>query len=183
MRIGKGFIVLLVALFGIGLLVRYAFRDISLDVDLLRESLQRMPGLVLENLEFEREISGDFWQVEIPLAERRDGMVEVRSVDIRRLLANGREWYFKGASGVYSEKEESADLYALLGTLETDVRVLNLESPRLSWSREKNDFFFPYGVTIYDSEFILTAKIASIDESGVVLLDKGGVIEWMKNIE
>jgi hypothetical protein len=183
-KIRKGVVALLAALFGIGLLARYAFRDIALDVDLLRESLQRIPSVVLENLEFEREISGDLWQVRIPLAERRDGRVEVRSVDVTRRMENGREWYFRSAAGFYSEKAESADLISLLGTLETDSRVLNLESPYLSWTpsgTEGSGFFFPRGLLIYDSEFLLTADTASIDEEGVILLDRGGVIKWKED--
>jgi hypothetical protein len=181
MKLKKSFVVLLAVLFGIGLLARYAFRDIALDVDILRKSLENMPALVLENLEFEREISGDLWQVRIPLAERRSGSVEVRSIDVTRRMQNGKEWYFRSAAGFYSEKAGSADLVALLGTLETDSRVLNLESPYLSWipsGAEGSGFFFPRGLLIYDSEFLLTADVASIDEEGVILLDRGGVIKW-----
>jgi hypothetical protein len=179
MKIKKNFVALTMAVFCVGLLVRYAFRDIRLDVDLLKESLERMPGVVLENLEFEREISGDLWRVRVPLMERRDDAVTVRSADVRR-LTRGREWYFLGARGLYSEKAESADLFSLLGTLETDSRVLNLESPWLSWSRDENVFLFPKGLTLYDAEFILQSNAASVDMSGVVLLDKGGVIRWRK---
>ncbi|MDR2180703.1 MAG: hypothetical protein LBP21_10375 [Synergistaceae bacterium] len=182
MKIRKGFVVLGVALFCVGLTVRYAFRDIRLNVDILRESLERMPQLVLENLEFEREVSGDLWQVRVPLVQRSEGTIEVRSVDVRR-LARGREWYFMGSRGFYSEEAESADLVSLLGTLETDSRVLNLESPWLSWSKEENVFLFPKGLTIYDAEFILQSDAASIDASGVVVLDKGGVIRWRRSPE
>jgi hypothetical protein len=187
MRIKKSHAALLAVLFGAGLLARYAFRDISLDVDLLRESLQRIPSVILENLEFEREISGDLWQVRVPLAERRDGRVEVRSLDVSRRMENGREWYFRSALGFYAEEAGSADLIALLGTLETDSRVLNLESPYLSWTGPEtegrvSDFFFPRGLLLYDSEFLLTADVASIDEKGVILLDRGGVIKWTKGM-
>ena len=183
MKIKKGFVVLFLALFGLGLLIRYALRDINLDLDLLRESLERMPGIVLENMEFEREISGDLWQVRVPLAERRDGEITVSSVDVRRWLPDGKEWYFRSASGVYSEQGESADLKILLGTLETDSRVLNLESPLLSWAKDENIFLFPKGLTLYDAEFILKADLASIDENGVILLDRGGTIRWTKSLE
>jgi hypothetical protein len=186
-KIGKRTVVLLAALFGVGLMARYALRDISLDANLLRESLQRIPAVVLENLEFEREISGDLWQVRIPLAERRDGRVEVRSVDVSRRMGNGREWYFRSVSGFYSEETGSADLIALLGTLETNSRVLNLESPYVSWTRTGAEeggggFFFPRGLLVYDDEFFLTADVASIDEEGVILLDRGGVIKWTQDL-
>ncbi|MDR1620788.1 MAG: hypothetical protein LBS00_00260 [Synergistaceae bacterium] len=179
MKIRKGLAVLSMAVLCAGLLARYAFRDIRLDTDILRESLEKMPGVVLENLEFEREISGDLWRVRVPLTERRDGTITIRSADVRR-LSRGREWYFLGARGFYSEKAESADLFSLLGTLETDTRVLNLESPWLSWSKDENVFLFPKGLTIYDAEFILQSDAASVDVSGIVLLDKGGVIRWRK---
>ncbi|MDR1049241.1 MAG: hypothetical protein LBL51_05750 [Synergistaceae bacterium] len=173
----KRLAVLLAALFA-ALMTRYVFVDINLDVDLLRETLGKVPGMVLENLEFEREISGDLWRVRIPVAERRDGVTEVRSLDALRRMENGREWSLRSAWGVYSERAESADLTALRGTLEMDSRVLNLESPYLSWTKGKGDFVFPRGVVVYDAEFLLRAETASIDASGVIVLDKGGVIEW-----
>ena len=183
MKIRRSYIFILLALLGIGVLIRYAFRDIDLNVDLLREGLERMPSLVLENLEFEREISGDLWQVNVPLAERNNGMVEVYSVDVHRWLADGKEWYFRSAYGTYREKEGRAELFRLLGTLEADARVMNLESPELFLSQDSGEFLFPKGFTIYDSEFILKTDLASIDESGVILLDRGGTIRWTNNNE
>ena len=164
-------------------MARYVFSDINLDLDLLRKSLENMPTVVLENLEFEREISGDMWWVRIPLAQRRDDMVEVHSVDVRRRLEDGNEWYFMGSRGFYSETAESADLTGLLGTFETDERVLNLESPFLSWSRNTEVFLFPRGLILYDAEFLLETELASLDASGVVALNEGAVIRWRKNVQ
>ncbi|MDR3231555.1 MAG: hypothetical protein LBT65_08940, partial [Synergistaceae bacterium] len=79
------------------------------------------------------------------------------------------------------EEDESVELYSLLGTLETDERVWNVESSELFWSRGADEFLFPRGFTAYDTEFILTADVASIDRNGVVLLDRGGVIRWTQN--
>lgn len=180
LRIKKGFVFLFIAILGVALLIRYTLRDLNLNVDLLKRSLENMPSIVLENLEFEREISGDLWQVEVPRASRRDGVIEIDSIEIRRWLQDGREWYFRSDRGKYFEMQKTAELEKLLGTLETDARVLNLESPHLLWSNEKNEFVFSKGLTIYDDEFILKTPLASIDTTGVVLLDKGGSIKWTR---
>ena len=179
MKFIKTHLALLAPLIGIVIMVGYAYRDINLDLDLLRESLSNMPTVVLENLQFERKISGDLWQVRVPVAEPRDGMVEIRSVDVLRRLADGKEWFFMGARGFYSESAESADLSRLLGTLETDTRVLNLESPYLTWRARENVFLFPEGFTLYDAEFILKTPLASLDASGTVALDNG-TLRWKK---
>jgi len=171
---------LLSTLFVIGVMIKYISSDINLDLDLLRKSLENMPAVVLENLEFEREISGDMWWVRVPLAKRQNYIVEVHSVDVRRRLADGNEWFFMGSRGLYSETAESADLTGLLGTLETGTRVLNLESPLLSWSKSTDVFLFPRGLVIYDAEFLLETKLASLDISGVVALNEGAVIRWRK---
>ena len=164
-------------------MARYVFKDINLDLDLLRESLENVPLVVIENLEFERTISSDLWRVRVPMAMRRNDIVEVQSVDVLRTLADGKEWYFIGARGFYSEAAESADLAGLLGTLETDARVLNLESPYLSWSRSEDIFLFPKGLTIYDAEFLLEASLASLDAPGVIALNEGAVVRWKKIIK
>ena len=71
---------------GFAVLVRYAMRDMHLDVDLLREGLMRMPGLVMENLQMEREVSGDLWQVRVPYLDQEKDLVTIRSLDVRRQL-------------------------------------------------------------------------------------------------
>lgn len=179
----KGVLGLLIACLGIGVLVRYVMRDLRLNVDLLRESLMRMPGIVMENLEFDREISGDRWIVRLPFAEKRGEQAIVRSIDIRRRMGSGGEWYFFGAHGVYSHDERAAAIRNLLGTLETPDRVLNLESPELEWREARKEFFFPRGFTLYDDEFALRTLEASLDESGVMLLEQGGRVTWTKPLD
>ena len=174
-KVGMGVLVV-----GIVALVRYAMRDMRLDVDLLREGLMNMPGLVMENMQLAREVSGDVWHVRVPYLERRGELVAVRSVDVRRQIREGGEWYLFGAEGVYSNDERTACVNGLLGTLEAPARIWNLESPRVLWSEASGDFVFPRGLTLYDDEFLLSAPEASMDRTGVVLLEKGGQLQWTK---
>ena len=85
----------------LAVLVRYATRDMNLNVDLLREGLMRMPGLVTENINLERTISEDLWRVHVPYLERDGAKITVRSLDITRRIKEGGEWYFFGAEGFY----------------------------------------------------------------------------------
>ena len=184
MKLRKTHLVLLLMLFfAAGVMGMYVFSDINLDVDMLRESLENIPVVVLENIEFEREIAHDLWQVRIPLAERRNEMIEAHSVNVRRRLADGKEWFLTGSRGFYSETTESADLTELFGTLETDTRVLNLESPFLSWSRSEDIFLFPMGLIAYNTEFFLETDLASIDATGVMTFNEGAVIRWRNTVE
>ncbi len=168
---------------GFFVLVRYAMRDMRLDVNLLREGLMRMPGLVMENLQMEREVSGDLWRVHVPYLDREKDLVTIRSLDVRRQLREGGEWYFFGAEGVYSHDEGRAIVRGVLGTLETRERMWNLEGPELHWDNQSREFTFPAGLTLYDSEFSLVTPKASMDEAGVVLLEKGGSIQWTRPLE
>lgn len=176
---------LIVASFFLGfvVLVRFAWRDMNLNIDFLRESLENLPGIVMENINFSREISGDMWRIKIPYLDREDDIINVKSLDIRRELKSGGEWYFFGREGAYYHEKKAASLLGLLGTLDTGQRVWNLESPRLNWQEKNNTFSFPEGFTIYDDEFMLTTPNASMDESGVILLEQGGVIQWLKPLE
>ncbi|GHV35570.1 hypothetical protein FACS1894187_08580 [Synergistales bacterium] len=184
------------AILGVGWIARYVVRDINLNVDVLLEGIEKMPAIMMENLDFEREISGDFWRAHIPRAALRGGVAEVTSIDVTRFIEGegGKEWYFRSASGFYSEKIGSADLFGLLGTLETDARMLNLESPRLSFlgygtSRDKNaeygdyEFLFPDGLIVYDAEIRLAAPSAKLNKDGVILLEGGVAIKWKKQLE
>ena len=181
MKISRFKIVMASLFIGLIVIVSYARRDIKLNVDLLRESLLNMPALVMENIHFAREISGDMWRVDVSYLDREGSAIHMRSLDIRRESSGDKgEWYFFGKSGVYSYDIQAANISGLVGTLETETRTLNLESSRLHWKEGENYLLFTEGLSIYDDEFVLRTSQASIDKSGVVLLEKGGVLQWAK---
>ncbi len=181
MKFKKIYVFIILALIATVFMVHYVYKDINLDFeDLIKKSIDNIPDLVLENLEFSREISGDLWTAKFPLAERHDGLIYLSSLDIRRKFPDGKVWYFGSARGIYDNENKSASLKGLLGTMETEMRVLNLESPEFTWSEGDDGFFFPQGLTIYDDEFILITPKASMDESGVLELEKGGSLRWTK---
>ena len=168
---------------GIVVLVRFAMRDMNLDVDLLRESLMRMPGIVMENIQFSREVSGDLWHVKIPYLDRDGNVFSVKSLDVtRKISGDNGEWTFFGHEGLYSFDKAIASINGLQGRLDTKKRIWTLESPRLNWTQENNTFIFPEGLVIYDTEFLLRTPMASMDNSGVILLEQGGVIQWVKPV-
>ena len=166
---------------GLVILVQYAMRDMNLDIDLLRESLMNMPGMVMENINFSREVSGDIWRVKIPYLEREGEAINVKSLDVKRELSGDKgEWTFFGNDGTYSNDEKIATLNGLSGTLRNENRNFILESPKLNWTEKNNTFIFPEGLIVYDEEFLLRTPTASMDNSGVILLQQGGVIQWLK---
>ena len=184
MKLTKTKIIMASLFFGLVVLVRYAMRDMNLDIDLLRESLMNMPALIMENIQMAREISGDIWRVKVPYLDREGDTVRLKSLDIRREISGDKgEWYFFGRDGIYSHDIKAASITGLLGTLENDGRTWNLESSRLNWQNDKTYLYFPEGLVIYDNEFMLKTPMASIDKSGVILLEKGGVIRWIKPLE
>ena len=69
------------------------------------------------------------------------------------------------------------------GTMETPERTWNLEGAVLRWDDKSREFTFPEGLTLYDSEFLLVTPEASMDEAGVVLLEKGGSLQWTRPLE
>lgn len=184
LKISKGRIFTCLLFVGIIILVQYAMSDINLNVDLLRESVSKMPGMMMENIQLNREISGDIWHVKIPYLDREGNIVNMRSLDVRRELSGDKgEWYFFGREGVFSSDQQIASVSGLLGTLQSETRTWNLESPILNWQQENNTFTFPKGFVIYDDEFLLRTPKASMDNSGVILLEQGGVIQWVRRIE
>ena len=172
---------------GIFILIRYAMRDINLDLNLLRDSITKMPAVIIENISLEREIHGDIWNVQIPYMDREGERLNMRSLDIKRSVKSGGEWYFFGKNGVYFNDTRTAQIKDLRGTLEVvssgDMRVWNLESPVINWIESEDAIDFPDGLIIYDSEFMLNTPEANINKSGVVLLKRGGTIQWTKPLQ
>ena len=182
MKLSRTKLVIFGLLFGLVVLVRYVIRDMNLDVDLLRESLQNVPALVMENIQFSRKISGDMWRVLVPYLERDDDIVTLQSLDIRRTLAGSgdRSWYFFGQRGIYSSDKKAASISGLMGTLENSNRTWTLESSQIFWQDGTDSLVFPNGLTIYDEEFSVMSHQASMDKNGVILLEQGGVIQWSR---
>ena len=175
-----------IALLFIGLvvLVDFARRDMNLDIDLLRESIQNMPGMVMENIQMSREVSGDLWSVNIPMLQQDGSTIRLKSVDITREMSGDKgEWYFFGNEGIFSADTKEVRINRLLGTIIGGGRTWNVESKQLNWKDGNNALVFPEGLVIYDSELMVQTPQASVDRSGVVLLQKGGVIKWIKPSE
>lgn len=181
LRISRAKIILGLMFIALVVLVDFARRDMNLDVDVLRQSLMNMPGMVMENIQMTREISGDLWSVKVPFLQQEGSTLSMRSIDITRTMSGDRgEWYFFGRDAVFSSDIMEVSINRLLGTIEGTSRTWNLESRRLDWKDQENALVFPEGLTIYDSELMLQAPQASIDRSGVILLQRGGVIKWIK---
>ena len=178
---------IILALAGVFILIRYALRDIKLDVNLLREGLSKIPAIVIENISLEREVRGDIWSVKIPYIDRDGELFNLRSIDITRLIKTGGSWYFFGDNGFYSNDIHTAHVNKVRGTLEVldnqGGRIWNLESPELNWTESEDAIDFPQGLIVYDSEFLLNTPEANINKSGVVLLNRGGVITWTKPLK
>ena len=180
-RISPKKIILALVILGTVRLVQYAISDMNLDIDLLRESLLNMPGMVMENIRFSREISGDLWQVKLPYVEEKNKLLIFRSADISRTLSGDKgRWSFFGKAGTYSDDAKTASITGLTGTLQDNNRTWILESPKFTWQDKNTTFTFPEGLTIRDEEFSLVTPIASTDNSRVILLQHGGVIRWRK---
>ena len=182
-------LLLALLILGICRLVQYAIHDSNLDIDLLRESLVNMPGIVMENIRFSRVISGDLWQIRLPYLEQRDNAVNFRSVDVKRSLSGDKgQWTFFGQSGTFlahSNDVKTASILGLTGTIqdEESARTWTLESPKLTWQAKNNAVTFPEGLVIHDREFHLSTPLASTDNGGVILLQHGGVIKWSKPLK
>ncbi len=184
MKISRPKIIMCALFLGLVVLVRFAMRDMNLNVDLLRESIMKMPGVVMENIQMSRVISGDTWRVKVPVLEQEGNSVNMRSIDIRRYASSDRgEWYFFGREGTYDYEQKAAKISGLLGTIDDGVRVWNLESKKLDWQDSQDNFTFPEGLTVYDDEFLVRAPLASMDRRGVILLEQGGVIQWARPLE
>ncbi len=180
-RISPKKIILALVILGTVRLVQYAISDMNLDIDLLRESLLNMPGMVMENIRFSREISGDLWQVKLPYVEEKNKLLIFMSADISRTLSGDKgRWSFFGRTGTYSDDAKTASITGLTGTLQENNRTWVLESPKFTWQDKNTTFTFPEGLTIRDEEFSLVTPVASTDNSRVILLQHGGVIRWRK---
>ena len=158
--------------------IYYLIHDVRLNLEIMKLGITDIPEIRLENIKFERDISGARWKVSIPGLERKRGVVKILSIDISRELASGDIWELKGDSGEYIENSEIAVFNKISGRMVMDGQVYELYAPAVLWEKSGDLVTLSNGVAIKGGAGSISADKAKVEAGNLIIMEKGGEIIW-----
>lgn len=160
----------------IGLAAFYMWRDLNLPVNMVFEKL---PDVVVENLNFRREVEGREWQVAAVMAEREDNVVKASSIDLSiQDEVEGRRTDLRAVSGDFSEETSDVTLHSIDGVLSHSGGSVDMTAPFARYDSETGVWFFSQGIEMWDEDTRLTGEMATVTPEGVFTVERGAKILW-----
>jgi len=176
-KIRKSFLWGMLLLFT-AIIISYLIHDIGLNTEIIKLAITDVPDLRLENIKFERDISGAIWKINVPSLERQKGVVKILSIDVTRELPNGHIWEIKSDNGEYMEDSEIAAFNEISGDIAVDGQVFKLYAPYALWEKNRDLVTFSKGFAIRGEFSSIFADEAKIEAGNLIIIEKGGEIIW-----
>lgn len=170
-----GLVILLVAAF---VAVWYAVRDASLDVDRLSIDRASLPDLSLERVEFQREEDGVEWKASAGLVERRGEEIRLVSLDVSAAEEGRGSFSLISPAGVFSEKERTALLTDVRGSMAAGEATGYFEAPEATWTDGEREVVFAKGASFRSDGIVFEGSTVRVTFSGVFSAEKGASFSW-----
>jgi hypothetical protein len=159
------------------MIINYLVQDAKLNIETAKLGLNNTPEIRIENMRFERDISGSLWRINIPSLERQKEVTRILSIDVFREFPNGDVWKITGYDGEYIESSETAILNDISGRLVIDGKAFEVYAPQASWEKSGDFVALSKGAAI-NGEFCSMSADKAIIEDGNLLNIEGGEIIW-----
>ena len=169
-------LVLLAVIGAVGLAGYYLWRDLNLPENTV---FKKLPDVVVENLNFWREVNGREWQVAAVSAEREGDAVKASSIDLSiRDEAADRRTDLRAISGDFSQDTSNVTLHTIDGVLFHAGGSVDVTAPLARYDSETGSWVFPQGVEMWDEETRLTGERATVTPEGIFTVERGAKILW-----
>jgi hypothetical protein len=177
--VSRGKIRLSLAVAVIFFLAFYVRRDMGLKPDL---TLEALPDVSVENLDFRRVIGSREWHLKASRAEHDEGLIKafLMEIDVTE-PESGKGMRLNAARGEFAEKAEknySLEARSLDGILLLDGRSMDFLAPSANYERSTDIWSFNEGIELWDDESLIKGGAAVIDSNGVLAIRKGAYASW-----
>jgi hypothetical protein len=157
-------------------LVYFLMRDLGLPLSI---TSVRLPDVIVENIDFRREIDGREWHVVARTAEHDSGRIRADSLRVHVSEPEaGRSAELEAVSGEFTQDGGDVLLYSLEGVVVTPDRSIDVIAPRAFYGGSEKIWTLDGGVTLRDGSSYMKGGSARIDPDGVVSIDKGVEARW-----
>ncbi len=172
-RVGRA--LLLAAAF---VVVWYAARDASLEVDALSVGRADLPDMSLERVRFQREEDGVEWTASVNLVEHRGEEIRLESLELSALEDGRRRAGLSSPFGVFSERERVVRLSDVEGSFVFGDRSGFFEAPEARWADGEREVLFEKGASFSSDGLHFEGSVVRVTFSGVFSAEKGASFSW-----
>jgi hypothetical protein len=151
------------------------------DLDLSKNILpNKLPDIMVENLDFARVINGKEWRMKASYAESGSGMIKARSLDIDMYeTTTKRNSRIYASWGEYSTKTEKMWFHDVEGVTFLGDSSVDFAASRADYDSSDDVWYFSEGITVSDDKVFVSGDIAKIDQFGVLSMGKGARVRWI----
>ena len=177
-RVSRGKIIFVIAVAAAAAAGVYMKRDLDLANGTSRSKL---PDIIVERLDFTRDINGREWRVKIAEGESESGVIKARSIDIDvREAAAKRSSRVLAERGKFAPENSKVWLWNIDGVVSLEDRSVDFIAARADYDTSSDIWFFSEGISVSDDKVHVEGGTAKIDSSGILNLGKGARIHWKK---
>lgn len=174
--VSRGKISLLLFLVAAGVFGFYFQRDLNLSQ---RKIPKNLPDIVVEKLDFRREIADREWHIVAESAEHESGMIRANSMDLTVSEAkSGRVARMFARSGDFSRTGGDVRLASIDGLLYSSGRSIDVMASRARFDSSNDVWVFDNGLIIQDRDAHIEGESAKITREGVFRIERGAYARW-----
>lgn len=135
--------------------------------------------IIVEQFTFKRQIAGRDWSVKAVSAEHEGNIVIASSMDIViRDRADDGVARFRAEGGSFDIDISTMGMNDVDGTIVRNASSTDIFAASAGYNSVTGVWNFTAGVVVSSDNIVLDGRIASIDESGVIYIQKEVSAEW-----
>jgi len=160
----------------VALWVVMLYRDLKLVPS--ERGKEETPDVTLENIEVQREISGDFWTLQAERAERFGNKTNLEVIKVKSATKEGPLWFMDAPRGTVTDDGNLAELWEVEGHAEKFTPAFKWSGRHALWDQKGKRWLFPEGLTIQGEDFLAKGARGAVDMSGKITLEDGAYARW-----
>ncbi|AER66320.1 hypothetical protein Tlie_0585 [Thermovirga lienii DSM 17291] len=139
---------------------------------------KEVPDVTLEDVEVQRDISGDLWTLHAERAQRFGDKNNLELIKVKSVTKDGALWFMDAPRGTVTDDGKVAELWNVKGRAEKFNPPFSWKGKKAQWNQEGNCWLFPEGLSIEGRDFFAEGSLGVVEMSGKVTLEGGAYARW-----
>ena len=139
----------------------------------------KIPDIVVENINMERDINGKHWTFISPRVEHRDGRVYGDSLDVTIDEGNGKQTKILAKGGTFARANNDLTLDDARGTLVQGGKAHSMTAGSVFYKASEELWTFSRGIVLSDDKTVISGRDGSFaSKTGECALSGDCVVTW-----
>ena len=156
----------------------YLYRDFRLD---LTTKIEKLPDVVIHNVELNKEINGKQWKFVSPKVETKNNVLYGDNLDIQITEKDGSKNKIIAAKGIFSRDKNIVRLISAEGDMYSNKKLLKMTAGSAEYDAENEIWIFGSGLELTDGRMTVIGNSGTFKtKNGDCRVNGGGKIVWEK---